>query len=243
MIVWHQLRVMGRASNLTGAVAPGEIVALNGFGIGPPIFTPARVDAQGTYGTLLAGTRVLFNGIPAPLLYAWERQVSAIVPYGISGTTAGIQIELQGVMSEPIAVSIAPSAPGLFTLDSSGTGLAAALNEDGSLNTASKPAKPGSIVSFYATGEGQSSPFGLDGKLVTTPLPKPLLQVEVTLNGQPAEVLYAGGAPSLVAGLMQINARVPQYDPNVGLTISMPVSVTIGTASSQPGVFIFVSRK
>ena len=225
------------ASNLPGPVAPGEIVVLYGSRIGPAQVTKAGPDAQGRYGASLAGTRVLFNGIPAPMLYTSATQASAIVPYDLSGTIAGIQIEYQGVKSDPIAASLAPSAPGLFTVDSSGKGQAAAFNEDGSLNVASRPAKAGSIIVLYATGEGQTSPAGVDGKLVTSPLPMPLSRVDVTIDGKPAEVIYAGGAPGLVAGLMQINARIP-----VGARAgNVPVIVTVGTASSQPGVTIVVA--
>ena len=225
------------ASNLTGPVAPGEIVVLRGSGIGPAQLAQAGVDAQGRYGTSLAGTRVLFNGIPAPMIYTSSTQASAIVPYNVAGNPVGIQIEYLGAKSDPIAVSLAPSAPALFTMDSTGKGQAAALNEDGSLNAASRPAKVGSIVVLYATGEGQTSPAGVDGKPATTPLPKPLLPVQVTIDGKPAEVLYAGGAPGIVAGLMQINARIPT-GAQVG---TVPVVITVGAVTSQPGVSIAVS--
>ena len=225
------------ASNVIGPMAPGEIVVLFGSGIGPAQLTQARADASGRYGTSLAGTRVLFNGIPAPMIYTWETQASALVPYNLSGNIVGVQIEYQGAKSDPIAVSVAPSAPGLFTLDSTGKGQAAAFNEDGSLNTESRPARVGTIVSLYATGEGQTSPAGVDGKPATPPLPKPLLPVQVTIDGKPAEVTYAGGAPGLVAGLMQINARIPT-DAQVG---TVPVVITVGSASSQPGVIIAVA--
>jgi uncharacterized protein (TIGR03437 family) len=225
------------ASNLIGPMAPGEIVVLFGSGIGPAQLTQTRAGDSGRYGTSLAGTRVLFNGIPAPMIYTWATQASAVVPYNLGGNVAGVQVEYQGVKSDPIAVSIAPSAPGLFTLDSTGQGQAAAFNEDGSLNTASSPAKVGTIVSLYATGEGRTSPAGVDGKPAATPLPKPLLPVQVTIDGKPAEVTYAGGAPGLVAGLMQINARIPA-GAQVG---TAPVVITVGSASSQPGVIIEVA--
>ena len=225
------------ASNLTGSVAPGEIVVVYGSGIGPAQLAVARVDAQGRYGTTLAGTRVLFNGTPARMLYSWVTQASAIVPYNLSGTSASIQIEYQGAKSDPISVSVAPSAPGLFTLDATGKGQAAAFNEDGSLNTASRPAKGGTFVSLYATGEGQTSPGGVDGQPATPPFPKPLLPVQVTIDGKPAEVTYAGGAPGIVAGLMQINARIPT-NAQIG---NVPVVITVASASSQAGVTIAVA--
>ena len=225
------------ASNLTGPMAPGEIVVLYGSGIGPAQLAKAGLNGQGRYGTILAETRVLFNGVPAPMFYTSATQASAIVPYSITGNIAGIQIEYQGVKSDPITVPLAPSAPGLFTVDSTGNGQAAAFNEDGSFNSASNPAKAGAMVVLYATGEGKSSPSVLDGQPATTPLPKPLLRVDVTIDGKTAEIAYAGGAPGLVAGLMQINARIPAG----ARTGNVSIVVTVGAASSQAGVTIAVA--
>ena len=235
--VLQPITLVNAASNMTGAIAAGEIVVLYGSGIGPPQLAQGRADAQGRYGTTLGSTRVLFNGIPAPVLYASATQVSAIVPYSLFGFSASVYIEDQGAKTDPITVPIALSAPALFTSDSTGRGQAAAFNEDGSLNTPSRHAKAGSIIVLYATGEGQTSPAGVDGKLATVPLPQPLQSARITIDGKPAEVLYAGGAPGIVAGLMQINARVP-INAQAG---NVPVVVTVGPVSSFQIVTISVA--
>jgi uncharacterized protein (TIGR03437 family) len=67
---------------------------------------------------------------------------------------------------EPLVVPINSANPGIFTQDSSGSGQAAALNEDGSYNTPSNPATPGSIVVLFATGAGNLDPVPEDGKIV-----------------------------------------------------------------------------
>ena len=232
------IATVNSASNLSGPIAPGQIVVLYGTGIGPAQLVQARQDSQGRYSTILAGTRVLFNGIPSSMLYTSATQVSAIVPYAITGNIVGIQIEYQGVKSDPMAVSLAQSAPGIFTADSTGKGQAAAVNEDGSLNSTSKPAKAGIIVSVYATGEGQTSPAGVDGQPAKTPLPKPLLPVQVFIDGKSAEVTYAGGAPGLVAGLMQVNVRIPSNARAGNVAIFM----VVGSASSQLEATVAVSN-
>jgi len=228
--------LVNAASNANGAIAPGEIVVLYGAGVGPSTLTQARLDVNGMYGTSLATTRVLFNGTPAPVLYTWSSQVSVIVPYNVSGT-ASLQIEYQGVRSDAITVPVAQAAPALFTVDASGKGQAAAFNEDGSLNTAARPAKPGSVVVVYATGEGQTSPAGVDGQLATASYPKPVLPVSVTIDGKTTELLYAGAAPGLVAGLMQLNVRVPA-NAQAG---NVPIAITVGTITSPSGTSIAVS--
>ncbi len=89
---------------------------------------------------------------------------------------------------------------------------------------------------LYATGEGQTSPGGVDGKLAVTPLPAPIAPVTVTIDGIDAPVLYAGGAPGLVAGLIQINVQIP---PGVQ-SGARPVVVQFGRLQSQPGVTVAI---
>ena len=230
--------VTNAASNLTGPIAPGEIVVLYGSGIGPAQLAQLQLNDSGFVGTTLAGTQVLFNGTPAPLIYSWTTQVAAIVPYEVSGTSAQVQVTYLGQTSNPVTVPIAASAPEIFTLDSTGKGQAAAINQDNSINDAGHPAPMGSVVSLYATGEGQTSPPGMDGQLAGSSLPHPILPVSVTIGGIPAQVDYAGGAPTLVAGVMQVNAHIPSgiQPGNV-----VPVILTVGNASSQPGITIAVA--
>jgi uncharacterized protein (TIGR03437 family) len=63
---------------------------------------------------------------------------------------------------------------------------------------------------LFCTGAGLfTQPFA-DGAIVPLELSKTVLPVAVWFDGQPAEVLYAGQAPGLVAGAFQVNARVPE---------------------------------
>ena len=99
----------------------------------------------------------------------------------------------------------------------------------------------GDIISIYATGEGQTTPSGVDGKPAGSPLPKPILPLSVTIGGQPAEVQYAGGAPDEIAGLMQLNVRIPN---GILSGESVPVILHLGSGAgffSQGGVTITVS--
>ncbi len=231
------LAVVNAASYAPGGIAPGEIVTLFGTGLGPAAIVTAQSSTPGFLDTALANTRVLFNDVPAPLIYTSEKQVSAIVPYAITGfSEVRIVVEYRGIASQPLTFSVVDSAPGLFAADASGRGPGAILNQDYSLNSASNPAPAGSIVLLYGTGEGATNPAGVDGKITTDILAQPKLPVMVTIGGLPAEVLYQGGAPGIVAGGLQINVRVP-----AGLTTSTAeVVVTIGSKSSQAGVTLAV---
>jgi uncharacterized protein (TIGR03437 family) len=170
----------------------------------------------GRLDTTLAGARILFNGVPAPLLYVSDKQSSAIVPYAVAGrTSVDVQVEYQGVESDVVTVPVLASRLGVFSLDGSGQGPFAILNENGSVNSPSNPADRGSIITIYATGGGERDPAVADGQILSDVLTKPSLPISVWFdNGTDdtlasGEVLYAGGASGSVAGLLQINVRVP----------------------------------
>jgi uncharacterized protein (TIGR03437 family) len=230
--------VTNAASNLPGSISPGEIVVLYGSGIGPAQLVKAAPGSDGSYGTQLANASVSFNGIPAPMFYAWASQTAAIVPYGITGAFAQVTVTYQDRTSQAFPVSMASSAPGIYTYDSSGKGPAAAINQDGvTVNTAATPTKIGDIISLYATGEGQTTPAGVDGKAASVPYPYPNLPVTATVGGQDAPVKYAGGAPGLVAGLMQVNIQIPS---GIQTGNAVPVVLRVGDAFSPGGVAIAV---
>jgi uncharacterized protein (TIGR03437 family) len=221
----------------TGAIAPGEIVALWGSAMGPTSLTRFQLNSAGQVPIITGGTSVYFNGAAAPVLYTTANQVGAIVPFGVTGSKVQVIAQYNGQVSAPITVDLAPVAPALFTLNSSGTGPAAALNQDFSVNGSGNPANTGSYVSLFATGLGQTNPGGQDGVPSTPPLPLPLGTVTATIGGKPATVQFAGGAPGLVAGVMQINVQIPS-----GLTAGAAEAIiTLGGVSSPQGVTIAVS--
>lgn len=236
--IFSNTGVLNGASFKAGSVSPGAIINIFGIGFGPGELAAIQIQ-NGIAATQLASTRVLFDEIAAPLLFSTLNQVGLVVPYEIAGRpSVNVVVEYKGLRSAPIRVNIAPSALGIFTADSSGKGQAAALNSDGRLNSPQNPAKPGSIVVLYATGEGQTDPFGISGKLATDVYPKPQLPVNVIINGQSAEVLYAGAAPNLIAGLLQVNVRIPDTITAVG---SLPLLIIVGDIPSQEQVTISVA--
>ena len=230
--------MLNGASFKSAAIAPGEIVTLFGFGFGPADLTGIQLQ-NNSATTFLASTRVLFDELPAPLLFAAANQVGLIVPYEVAGrTSVNVVVEYKGLRSSPVKMNVTSSAPGIFTADSSGKGPAAALNENGTFNGRENPAKPGSIVVLYATGEGQTVPAGVSGKLAIDTYPKPLQPVTVTIAGQPAEVIYAGAAPNLITGLLQVNVRIPA---NIATLGTLPVVLNVGGIDSPNLVTISVA--
>jgi len=229
------LSVVNAASGVAGPVAPGEVVLISGFSIGPSPRVSAVIPASGALGTSLGSTVVTFDGHFAPILYTSASYIAAIVPYEVASsasTTVAINFgnQFNSSFPTPISVPVAASAPGLFTLDSSGNGQVVAINQDGTVNGPANPAARGSVVLLYATGEGSTAPAVPNGTITTGRFfPGPILPVTLAIGNQPARVIYAASFPGTVAGIMQIEALIPSaVTPG-----SVPVVVTVGSAGSQ----------
>lgn len=237
--VISSIGVTNAASFENRPMAPGEIITIFGSNLGPDILTNLQLSANGSHVTKsLAGTRVLFDGIAAPLIYTQASQVSAIVPFALSGATQSrIQLEYYGKISNTIVLPVSRSAPGIFTASGSGTGGAAALNEELTINSSSFPARKGSVVAIYATGGGQTQPQGDDGAIVEGTLPSLTLPVTLQIADRTAEILYAGPAPSAVSGLIQVNFRIP-----TGIAAGrVGIKLVIDGESSQSETYIYVA--
>ena len=230
--------VVSAADYVQGPVAPGEIVAILGSGMGPQDGAGMQVSS-GIVAAKLAGAQVLFDGVAAPLLYVRSDQINAVVPYSVTGrTSTKLQIHYGDVLSAASTIPVAQTAPAIFSLGSSGTGQGAILNEDGTVNSPANPSRAGSVVVIFGTGQGLSKPAPLDGSIIGDgTLPKPVTPVSVHIGGVEAEVLYAGAAPELVAGVLQVNARIPN-----GITSgpAVPVSLGSGGRTSQAGLTLAI---
>jgi len=173
------------------------------------------------------------------MIYTSNGQTSAIAPYGLAGlTSTTMQVAVDGVLSTPVVLPVAPAVPAIFTSNSSGAGRAVAVNfANGQLNLPANPVSRGDYIIFYGTGDGATNPAGLDGWLVSGTLPWTLQDVGATVGGVPAEVAYAGGAPGFVMGLAQFNVKIPDGAP-VGPAVGLVI--TVGGVPSPAGVTIAV---
>src|SRR5262249_43661102 len=123
--------VTNSASFLPTAVTPGMIVAIFGSKLGPTTLTKLRFTPAGLVDTTLENVRVLFDGLPAPLVYVRNDVVSAVAPYALAGrATTNVQVEVQGVRSAAVNVRVIDASPGIFTLNQQGSGQGAVLNQD-----------------------------------------------------------------------------------------------------------------
>lgn len=230
--------VVNAASFAAGGVAPGGMITIFGSGFGPEFLARSMTSSDFRLATEVGDTRLLFNGVAAPLVYVTKNQLSAIVPFMvIPNTSVTTVLEYKKVQSAPVQLNVVLAAPAIFTSNSSGRGQAALLNQDGTLNTPANPAPRGTIVVFWLTGAGQTEPMGLDGRIAGSPLPTVKLPVVVGIDNIGAEVLYAGAAPGLVEGIIQVNARVPM---DVRTGASVPLVTKIGDTFSAENVTVAI---
>jgi len=236
--------LLNAASYANGAVSPGEVVSIFGTSIGPTNPSFLTLDSTGKVSTSIGGVTVSFSGYLAPLTYVSATQINCVVPYGFSGNKSPfVEVQFAGQKSNDYPLTLATSAPGIFTQNSSGSGPGAILNGDSTLNTQANPAPAGSTVQIYMTGEGLTTPLEATGAVTPVntsgvgPLtPAPQLPVSVMIGNQPAGTAFVGEAPFFVAGVLQVNAVIPP----TASSGANAITVQIGKLLSQSNVTVWV---
>jgi len=201
------------ASYLAGG-SPGALITLFGTNIGPPVPSTLTETVPDYVDKSLGGFTVTVDGTAAAMVYASQNQISVQVPYEVDATctpscTKAIVVS-NGSVTANGSITIQPTAPGLFTVDNSGTGQAAAYNQDWSLNSSGNPEKIGSVVQLYLTGEGVYT---------NTPAAPP---------GPDGYVIPVGSVPLPVSGIC------PAGSVCMPALAAAPVSVTLGPLPSAP---------
>jgi len=195
------------------SLAPGEFVSLFGTGL-----ASAPVSASPPYPPSLGNVSVSVNGVSAPLAFISPGQLNVLVPYGLTGPTATVSVTNGQTVSNTVVMPLQRTAPGVFAVAGSGTGLGAITHANGGPISAASPARRGETVIVYATGLGAVTPAATDGvpSSGTT-----VSAVAVTIAGQAASVSFAGLSPSF-PGLYQINVGIPA---NLVGTGALPLAI------------------
>ncbi len=234
--------ILNAAGLFGGKVAPGEVIVLFPTNAGPSVLAGQQFDPDGRVSTQIGGMRVLFDDVPAPMAYTVTGHACAVVPYEVDGKiSTRVVVEYRGERSEPVVLRVVESAPALFTLDATGKGQAAMLNETGCCNSRRNPAAPGEAAVLYATGAGQTFPSSVTGAVEAhnrdSDYPAPRAAVRVLVGGHPAAITFVGSAPHMVSGMVQINIRLPKNTP-VGDAVSL--KIIVGEGVSPDGVTMAV---
>ena len=214
-------RFSGNAANYFGRFAPGMLASIfafpaSRFGDQTATFDSKIVPISSTLGDV----QVVVGGIPAPLLFVSPAQINLQIPYGIPVGSDPQEIRVVRASTGQILASslfrVEQVSPGLFTATQTGSGQLAVVNQDGSINDGTHPAKAGTFISLYGTGLGAVSGAPPDGTpaqgLIMTD-EKPQVFINPTTGPiDPSDVTFSGLAPGFV-GLWQINAKVPANVP------------------------------
>jgi len=232
------------ASFLDMALAPNEIVAAFGSGIGPATPVTAAPDANGLYPSSAGGFEITFDGVAVPILYASSGQVNLITPGALAGKSmTEVCAVINGATANCITALVTAAAPGFFP---SASGSPVVVNQDETVNSEQNPAAEGSVISLYGTGFGATTPVIPDGGIAGLPLTAlnttfgvgyTYRNLNITVGPPqyveyPAQVFYLGPAPLEVEGLTQINVAAPSL-----ISGEQESSVPLGlTTTSTQGV-------
>jgi uncharacterized protein (TIGR03437 family) len=187
-----------------GTISPGEVISLYGPHIGPAQ-SLAQPNTRGSVPTLLGGVQVFINDLPAPLLYVSDSQINAVTPFALKDqASARVRIVFNGATGPDFSAVVVPVKPQIFQDLSQ---RAAALNADGTVNSPGNPAKAGTSMSIWATGTVPYSATPVDGVIPSAA--EEYQRTSVLAGTTPLYVDYSGAAPGIVAGVVQINFRLP----------------------------------
>ena len=203
-------------------VAPGSVVSLFGK------ITGSQTAAAAAYPLprKLGETEVLIDGKAAPLYYASPGQVNFQLPAAQPEGQALADIRVGGQTTARVPVTVLANAPGIF----------AAVNPDGSVNSAASSVRRGQVLHIFGTGLGAVTPAVDDGAPAPAqPLATGLVMPNVFLADRQLTPLFNGLAPG-IAGVWQIDAMIPadaQTGPAIPLMIvngltSNTIMVSIG---------------
>ncbi len=255
-------RILGAANaagpSVISAIAPGEIVSLYGPSIGSQQAATTEIGSDGLVTTTLGGVEVHFNGTPGPLLYTGPTQINAVAPFNWGqGDNVLVEVFHDGDLWSSQTLNPVDVQPGIFRYPA-GALTAAALNQDQTINSKDNPAPAGTVVAIFLTGAGEMMGASYqDGQVFdpTTPiadLPVPKLPVVVytccgqipgttpppgtTTNPAPVlDLLYAGQAPSSLAGVIQVNLRLPAEPPANSDQAPQSIDLIVGSPGPPTG--------
>jgi uncharacterized protein (TIGR03437 family) len=207
--------------SVSRGIAGGEVIHILGKNMGPAASTPGVINS-GFLATSVAGVQVTFDGTAVPLLSVSAQEIDLVTPFELNNkSVTTMQVQYNGVPSNPVQVGV----------NGADVQILGVYNEDFSVNSASNPAQAGSIMSLYVAGAGQIIPPGQDGQVNGLPLPVAAIPVQLEWSGNNVNptvlpVTFAGAAPGLAAGILQVNFVAPQQS-------LMTVNLVLGNTNVQ----------
>jgi uncharacterized protein (TIGR03437 family) len=223
------------AADGTMPVAPGGLISVFGTQ-----FSPVNVATKELpLPTALGESCLTVNGVALPMLFVSPGQINAQLPFHTDGSAVMV-LRTPGGVSDNYNFTVLPTAPSIFRSGTAGpeTGLPTIVRmRNGELVTPSNPVHPGDQLIIYATGLGNTEPAAEAGQPAPSdPLPRAIIEAQVTLGGVPLMVDYAGLKAGEI-GVYEIDVRVPDRVPE-----GMDVPLVIMQGGGSTGLSVRVVR-
>jgi uncharacterized protein (TIGR03437 family) len=185
-------------------LAPGTVAQVYGDNLADSLYPAPTVPLPTNFKNI----QVLIGPLSAPLFYVSQGQLGVQIPTELVPNQTYAAVILVGDQyTLPQNIDLTSVAPGTVAF---ADGTLVAQHSDFTLVAADLPAKPGEALTIYLVGMGPTTPSVPSGTAAPSdPLARVQADVEVTVDGQPAQVTFAGLTPGGV-GLYQINFVVPQ---------------------------------
>jgi uncharacterized protein (TIGR03437 family) len=202
------------AASFQGSLCDGAIISIFGERLADRLVAASSLPFPLEMG---GAAVVLAADIFLPLVFVSPNQINAVLHFGILTPRIGLAVERTGpdsrtLHSPSVEITLPRAAPAVFTLDQTGRGQGAILNQNNSVNGVNSPCARGEVVSVFCTGLGPMTPQVAAGHVA--PATRLQLPIVATISGIASEILYAGAAPGLAAGAYQVNMRVPSSVPS-----------------------------
>lgn len=187
----------GASAQAAAVCSPKSVATLTGHAL-----YAGGADASDYSGlsTQLNGTRVIVNGIAAPVLYGSAEKVSFLCPASSAGANLQIAVQTPAGTSNVLESQMAAAAPGIFTVENAESMQAVALaSGSGELSQLPTYRQPGLPVLSEGALTVRATGVSCD--------PATTAQTSVKVGGQ--EALIQSMRMSQYAGVCEIAIQVP----------------------------------
>lgn len=222
------------AASVSRNVAAGSIAAVFGNNLASSLVSAVKYPLMA-----LGGSSFQVGTLAAPLFMVSCNQANVQIPWELAGQIqAGVAATVGGLISPLEPATIAPFAPGIFSLNQIGSGQGAVqIAPTAQLATpvgtpgGGRPVKRGEYIAIFGTGLGAVTNRPATGApALENPLSWTTTPATATIGGMTAPVTFSGLVPGLT-GLYQVNALVPDNAP-VGDSVALVIRIG-GVASNS----------
>lgn len=210
-------------------VAQGAIAVVKGTNLGPAQLIESGIPRPTTLGGTSIRISVGGTEVSGLMVYSSAGQLAFVLPSNTPVGNAVARVTYNGQTSDPYGFTVVRNGPGLFTLNSAGTGPAVLTNPNFEVLTYTNATREGEVIIAWATGVTGITASDAD----PAPAFDPQLAVEVFVGGRTANVRYRGRAPGYT-GLDQIVFDVPQGVRGCAVSFAMRVGGNISNFTTIP---------